>query len=167
MLVTLLTHDGFQAVIEHSGHAFVQAACDKLSQTHFDGNLPPIRCFVAEALLHPGAHFSSNENFVQALTMETKDFVNADQISEPWIIFIDKRFCGMPLVMQFLLHEMVHVLYPNEDPFHSLRFWETVKEKWLKDLDLVMGVGLNADERPSGLSAEMRSALSYCNDRRI
>jgi len=55
---------------------------------------------------------------------------------------------------------MTHVYLPDEQPHHSEKFWNTLREKWLLDADLVLGVGLNGDETPKGLTKELLDQTS-------
>ena len=76
------------------------------------------------------------------------------------MILIHETYCDLPFVAQLMLHEMTHVLLPDENPYHSEKFWSTLRSKWLIDLDLVLGVGLNGDEEPSGLAGQLLDATS-------
>jgi hypothetical protein len=76
-------------------------------------------------------------------------------MQEEWLICIHERFCGLPFLAQLLIHEMTYVLLPAEVPYHSQKFWDTLREKWLIDFPLVVGEGLNDDEIPQDTVAKV------------
>jgi hypothetical protein len=153
-MISFKTPEGFEADVYSAGDAFVQFVCDTLNVTHFGGKLPPISASAASRLNHPTA------NPVHAITFRTDEVPELKGLETPWLILIDHRFCDMPFLVQLLLHEMTHVLLPDENPYHSHAFWETLREKWLLDFNLVSGVGLNGDEGPVGLTKELLDKLS-------
>ena len=153
MIVT--TTEGFEAEIVEQGACSVQAICDKLSQTHFAGKLPAIGVFAASGFKHPTLQR------LNAITLKIEECPALKFCGAPWVILVHERYCGLPEIVQFLLHEMTHVLLPDENPYHSERFWTTLKEKWLLDLNLVLGVGLNGDEKPSGLTKDLLALTTF------
>jgi hypothetical protein len=156
MIVT--THEGFEAeVIEQGGYS-LQVICDKLNKTHFGGALPAISALAISSFKHPTLER------LNAITFKTVELPDLRALGSDWVILVHERYCGLPDVAQLLLHEMTHVLLPDEDPFHSEKFWATLKEKWMLDFDLVLGVGLNGDEKPSGLVKELLNATALCRN---
>jgi hypothetical protein len=151
-MISFHRSDGFEADIFDGGNASVQVYCDILNQTHFNGELPPVSAFAASRLSHPTA------SPIHAITFKTDEVPELEGIQTPWLILVHHTFCDLPFVAQLLLHEMTHVLLPDENPYHSPKFWATLREKWLIDFDLVSGFGLNGDEEKSGLSKRLLDA---------
>jgi len=140
MLVT--TSEGFKAEVIEQGAQSVQSICDKLNQTHFEGRLPGITALAVSRFEHP------HSERLNAITFKAEELPKDAAFGNPWVIFIHERYCGLP-------EQMTHILMPDESPYHSAKFWTTLKEKWLLDFDLVLGVGLNGDEKPTGLVQEL------------
>jgi hypothetical protein len=153
MIVT--TTEGFEAEIVEQGACSLQVICDKLNQTHFSGNLPAISALAVSTFKHPTLQR------LNAITLKIEECPALKFCGTDWVILVHQRYCGLPEIAQLLLHEMTHVSLPDEDPYHSPRFWTTLKEKWLLDLDLVLGVGLNGDEKPSGLTKELLALTTF------
>lgn len=148
-MTMITTSDGFEADLCEKSSGPLQAVCEKLNQTHFGGALPEILVLAVTRFKHP------TTDVVHAITLRTKEIPELNGLEAPWVILIHENHCILPDVAQYLLHEMTHVLLPDEDPFHSARFWATLREKWMLDMDLILGVGLNKDEAPSGLTKEI------------
>lgn len=148
-MISFETPDGYSVEVVSGGDASLQVICDRLNQTHFAGELPPISAFAAESLIHPTV------SPIHAFTFKRDEVPELTGLSTPWLILIHRDFCVMPFLAQLLIHEMTHVYLPDEQPHHSERFWNTLREKWFIDSDLILGVGLNADETPKGLTKEL------------
>src|ERR1700683_725048 len=155
-MISFTTPNGYHANLVSGGDASLQLICDQLNRTHFGGELPPISAFAATDLIH------SSVSPIHALTFKREEVPESTGLDTPWLILIHQNFCALPFLAQLLIHEMTHVLLPDEDPHHSLKFWATLKEKWLIDFDLVLGVGLNADEMPRRLTNAILDAPAIC-----
>ena len=140
-MISFQTPDEYRIEVFSGGDLMVQHLCDALNKSHFDGKLPSIMACAAQSIKHPEA------KPIQAVTFRVSDVPELRGMQDEWLICIDQRFCEFPFLAQLLLHEMTHVLLPDEDPFHSRKFWQTLREKWLIDFGLVAGAGLNADEK--------------------
>ncbi len=147
---------GFEADVRAKGSGSIQVVCDKLNATHFGGVLPAISTFAITRFQHP------TKNPLHAIALRTEESPELTGIEIPWAILIHENYCDLPEVAQLLLHEMTHILLPDENPFHSARFWATLREKWMLDMELVLGVGLNADEAPTGLTKEILGLTRLC-----
>jgi hypothetical protein len=156
-MTTITISGGFEADLRETGDVSLQGTFEKLKQTHFGGNLPEVSVFAVTRFKHP------TEEMVHAFALKTEESPELRDIGTPWAILIHENYCALPGLAQYLLHEMTHVLLPNENPFHSAHFWATLREKWMLDLNLVMGVGLNGDEIPSGLTKEILSLTKVCH----
>jgi hypothetical protein len=143
---TIKTDDGLEADILDGGDEALQVSCNLLNQTHFSGMLPSISVFAVSRLEQP------NGKPLHAIALKTENVPDLRGIQSTWVVLVHKNYCDFPFVAQLLLHEMTHVLLPDENPCHSETFWATLREKWEVDMGLVMGVGLNADENPRGLT---------------
>lgn len=154
MTIEFVTPDGLEVDLVDGGDASLQAVCDKLNQTHFEGKLPGISVFAASRLEHPSG------KPIHAITLKTDEVPTLGGLGTPWLILIHKTHCDLPVLAQLLLHEMTHVLLPDENPYHSKRFWVTLRDKWSVDFDLVLGVGLNGDETPTGLTRQLFDIFS-------
>ena len=153
-MISFTTPEGFEADLVNGGDASLQVFCDKLNQTHFAGNLPPVSAFAASRLKHPSI------SPLQAITFKTEEAPDLKGLGTPWLILVHENYCEFPFVVQLLLHEMTHVLLPDENPYHSEKFWATLLAKWLLDSNLVLGVGLNGDEKCSGLTKQLLDATA-------
>jgi len=153
-MISFETPDGYSVDVVSGGDASLQVICDHLNQTHFAGELPPISVFAAESLIHPTV------SPIDAFTFKTDEVPELAGLQTPWLILIHKDFSVLPFLAQLLIHEMTHVYLPDEQPHHSEKFWNTLREKWLLDADLVLGVGLNGDETPKGLTKELLDQTS-------
>lgn len=151
-VIPIVTADGFEADVLSAGDASLQVFCDTLNNTHFDGALPPISIFAASRFKHPTVQS------VHAITLKTDEVPALQGLGTPWLILIHRAYCDLPFVIQLMLHEMTHVFLPHESPYHSKKFWETLQSKWLIDIDLVLGVGLNGDEERGGLTKQLLDA---------
>ncbi len=148
-MIHFKTDDGGEVDVLDGGDAAIQVICDKLNQTHFEGKLPKISAFAASRIQHPSG------KPIHAVTFKESEVPELRGLGTPWLILIHKNYCDFPELAQLLLHEMTHVFLPDESPYHSQKFWATLREKWMLDLDLMLGVGLNSDEKPSGLTKEL------------
>lgn len=155
-MIKMTTPEGLEADVLSGGDAAIQLICDKLNQTHFGGLLPPITASAASRFKHPGS------KPLHAITLKTADVPDLKGLGTPWLVLIHENYCELPELAQLLLHEMIHVLLPDENPYHSQRFWATLREKWLLDSDLVLGVGLNEDEEPKGLVRDLLAIGATC-----
>jgi hypothetical protein len=154
-MISLITPDGLEADILSGGDASLQSDCDTLNRTHFGGALPPITVSAVSRFKH------TTVDPIQAITLKTDEVPELRGLGTLWLILIHEKYCELPFVAQLLLHEMTHVLLPDEKPYHSEKFWATLREKWLIDLNLVLGVGLNGDETPSGLTKQLLDGTSF------
>jgi hypothetical protein len=154
----VVTPEGFSADVIEQGDFSLQVICDRLNQTHFSGTLPLISVHAVSSFKH------STQEVLHAITFKVEELPDFRPLGRPWVILIHKEHTAFPEVAQLLLHEMTHVLLPDENPYHSQTFWATLREKWMLDLDLLLGVGLNGDERPSGLTKELLDATSIYRD---
>jgi hypothetical protein len=153
-MTTITTPDGFEAVLLDGGDHSLQVICDKLNDTHFGGTLPAISVFAVRSISHPTVQV------LHAITLKTQEFPDLRGIQTPWVILIQEAYCKLPFAVQLLLHEMTHVLYPDEN--HTEQFWTALRAKWLIDLPLVLGVGLHEDESPTGLIKELLDSIFAC-----
>jgi hypothetical protein len=153
-MISMKTVDGLEADIVSQGDAALQVFCDLLNASHFGGALPPISVSAVSRFNHP------TTDPLHAITLRKEEVPETLGLDTPWLILIHQTYADLPFVAQLLLHEMTHVLLPDENPYHSQKFWVTLREKWLIDLDLVMGVGLNKDEQPSGQTKKLLDATS-------
>jgi hypothetical protein len=154
LMISITTPEGLEADIVSGGDASLQVYCDKLNETHFGGSLPPISVSAVSRFKHPTVES------LHAITLKTDEVPDLQGLGTPWLILIDQTYCELPFVAQLMLHEMTHVLLPDENPYHSERFWATLRDKWLIEFDLVLGVGLNGDEKKSGLTKQLLDATS-------
>jgi hypothetical protein len=153
-MISFTTPEGLEVDVVAGGDASVQVICDKLNETHFEGKLPPISAFAASRIKHPSG------KPIHGITLKAEEVPDLRGLGTPWLILIQATYCDFPELIQVLLHEMTHVLLPDENPYHSPKFWATLREKWLLDFDLVLGVGLNEDEQPSGLTQRLLNSTA-------
>jgi hypothetical protein len=163
-MISITTKAGLKAELLSGGDAWLQVFCDTLNETHFRGELPPISVCAVSRLEHPTA---APLHAIALKVEEVPEVPVLRSFGTPWVILIHRTYCELPFVVQLMLHEMTHVLLPDESPFHSKNFWATLKEKWKVDCDLVLGVGLNADETPSGLAKRLLEATSIHRSLRL
>jgi len=153
-VIKLTTPDGFEADLLDGGDACLQVYCDELNRTHFGGTLPPITVSAVSRFKHP------TSEVLFAITFKAEE-LPVFGLQTPWLILIHQDYCAMPLGVQYLLHEMTHVFLPDEVPFHSEKFWSTLREKWLIDLELMMGMVFASDETPSGLGKRLLEMTAF------
>ena len=153
-MTQVTTPEGFEADLKDGGDYSLQVICDKLNETHFGGGLPPISVFAVSRFKHPTI------DPLRAITLKTNEVPDLKGLGTPWVVLIHEKFCQLPELAQMLLHEMTHILLPDETPYHSEKFWATLRDKWEQDFELILGVGLNGDETPSGLTKELLDATA-------